>query len=90
MNDNRMNLCTPVFIVSAEAYGVDSVKIEYQCVKDGFHVCACKWYKPLISVGGIVYKGECNHFHEGCTCRRARKEAKERAKRLLKRMVVNR
>jgi len=85
--DNRMNLCTVTLNVSPEAYGEDGVTVDYSCVKDGFSVQACKWYKPLRGAGGLVSPCECHYFDHGCTCGIARRYAKQRATRLLKKML---
>lgn len=85
--DNRMNLCTVTLNVSPEAYGEDGVNVDYSCVKDGFSVQACKWYKPLRGAGGLVSQFECHYFDRGCTCEIARRYAKQRATRLLKKML---
>ena len=86
--DNRMNLCTVTLNVSPEAYGEDAITEEFSCVKDGFSVQACKWYKPFRGSGDVPSSPfECRFFDRGCTCEIARRYAKQRATRLLKKML---
>lgn len=87
--DNRMNLCTVTLEVAPEAHGEDDVRLTYGCVKDGFTVQACKWYRPLNSAG-LVSPYECHWFSGGCNCPRARKYAMQRADRLLRKMLADR
>lgn len=82
MSDNRMNFCTLSLRVSPETYGVDEIQSEFQCVKDGFHVSGCRFYKPMMC-GDLVCPNECDHFHGECVNKRARKAALKRAEKLL-------
>ena len=83
MSMKRINLCTPVIRIGAEAERKNSITLEYRCEKAGFTVVACKWYAPLVCVDGTVCHFECNHFDQGCRCRGARTDAKKRACRLI-------
>ena len=83
MSTKRINLCTPTIRIGAEAERKNGITLEYQCVKAGFMVAACKWYSPLVGAGGLVCPGECRHFRQGCRCRAARMDARKRAYRLV-------
>lgn len=85
-SDNRLNLCTVTLNVAPEAYGEEKVEVEFSCVKDGFSVKACKWYRPHVAAG-LVSPYECAHFSRGCTCSQAQRYAKQRANRIIRKML---
>lgn len=78
-----INMCTPIYRISPEHTGRDSVRLEFACMTGRLNVTACEFYKTF-RVGGMDIPYECDHSHAGCTCRKAQAEAKARGERILK------
>lgn len=88
MRKPPLNLCTESIEIAPEAEGSSEVRQQFSCVKGGWSVRACRYYKPFIAAGGLVCHEECAFFENGCTCKAARTAAHRRTERILRKLLT--
>ena len=84
-----INLCTVNAYIGAEVKNDKALVLEFSCVKDGYNVQVCRYFKPLKCAGDLMCHNECGWFNAGCTCKRARQYALRRATKILKNNLLS-
>ena len=84
-----INLCTVNAYIGAEVKNDKKLSLEFSCVKDGYSVQVCRYFRPLKCAGELMCHNECDWFNAGCTCERARQFAMRRAIRILENELIN-